>query len=659
MSKHDSPWWDQDMPDDLSESKVHEVLFKTVRSIEERQYSIHRMNLQNSKLYNNREMVGLDWNLHTERMVTYGPASFTAENLTASVVDTVTALISKNWAKATPVIKDADFETEMAAQSADRYLYGEMKRLNAWTKLQRMFNDACWAQIGAIRIDIDDQENEIYMERVNPDEIIVDQRQCLSDMDPTEIHHRRLISVQALKEMFPDRSEELEYAAKAGTWTTARNPAEDNMVICESWRLPYWGPDGEKHAGRHSIVFCEGTLLDEDYDREVFPLMFFRWKDLGSGFYGQSLVEQLTPFQLRLNELNQTIRKSQDLISVPRIFVEAGTKLQKEQINNGIAKLIPYRGKPPIVMNWQAVHPELYSERERTRSSAFEYAGISQLSAQAKLPDNARLDSSKALREYSMRENERFSLQAQSFEALIPELAEHILELSAILYKNGTNKKVTFMDRSLVDEIDWAVVAKFFKERRYVFQLEASSIMNMTPAAREDIINNWANQGIIDLSEYKALLNNPDIEEAQDLGAMGIDDIKWTASQLDKGTWLAPEPEQDLNYGVGYMQKMLLKRRRQFAPEGVKRLYRNWIANAKHMLDEMEARANVRKKMLEEQAMMQMQEQGMAPGGMPGAPPGMMPPGDPGMPPAGPGLLPEGPPQVSPEAPGPMPPLPI
>ena len=622
MRPTDSPfWWQLEQPKKAADSKVHEQLYDLVKSIEERQFSIHQQNLFNAKLYSNRELMGIDWSTHTERYSNYGPASYTAENLVASVVSTVTALISKNWAKPTPVIKNADFETEMAAKDADRYLYGEFKRLNAWQRLQRMFNDACWAQVGAVRVDIDD--GEIYMERVNPDELIVDQRECISDCDnPLQVHHRRVINRQVLLEMFPDRADDINDLQGTGNdWTSYRGPTSDNVVVIESWRLGHKGTDGKRKPGRHTIIIRETTLLDEPFERDRFPFLFFRWELPLTGFYGKSLVEEITPFQLRMNQLNKTIEKSQDLMSVPRIFIEGSSKIVREQIDNEVGRVLMYRGKTPTVMNWTAVHPELYQERERVRSSAFEYAGVSQLSAQAKLPDNVRLDSSKALREFSLRENERFALQAQRYEQLIIDLAEHILMLSSELYKNNVNKKVQFVDRSVVDDIDWKTVAKFFKERRYVFQLEASSITNMTPAAREDIINTWANQGIIDITQYKALLQNPDLEEVEDLVAAGIDDLKWTSSQLDRGRYLPPEPEQDLQNGIPFMQKTLLKRKRQKAPEQVLEDYRTWIAQAQGILDQATAMASVRQKQLEAQAMQQMQmEQGGAGGAQPPMP---------------------------------------
>jgi hypothetical protein len=620
-------WWELPKEKDLNDSTVHEVLIDTVRGIEERQFAIHELNLMNATLYSNRTLLGMDWAGSSEVSSNYAPASYTAENLIASVVDTASSLISKNWSKPTPVVKNADFKTELVAKDADQYLYGEMKRLNAWQKLQRMFNDGCWAQVGVLRVDIDHQNKELYLERVSPDNFIVDQRECMDDAEPMTVHCRRLVSVTKLKEMFPERIDDIDMViSREGQWTSYRSPGADQVVLVESHIKAHMGADGKMVPGRRCMVTPGLTLIDEKFERPKFPYLFSRWQLLPSGFYGQSLVEQVTPFQIRMNTLNRVIERSQDLMSVPRIFVEARSEIIRDQVDNVAGRFLYYRGALPTVMNWTAQNPEIYNERERVRSSAFEYAGISQLSAQAKLPDNVRLDSSKALREASLRENERFAVQAQRYEANVVDLAEHILMLSAELYgkKKGSYKNAP-LDRSLIDEIDWSEVAEFFKTRRYVFQLEASSIHNMSPAAREDIINTWATQGIVDMEQYKSLLNHPDLEESMDLNSVALDDLKWTASRLDALDFMPPEPEQDLQRGIGFMQRTLLRRRRQHdCPDEVKQNYRDWIAMAQGLMDDANTLAGERQKQLEAKAQEKLaQEQaiqgGAAAQGAPGA----------------------------------------
>lgn len=597
-------WW-EGQPSDPALSKVHETLFDTVRSIEENQYLIHKQTFINAAMYCNRELPGLDWGSHSEREVDYRPVSSTAENLVASVVNTVSALISKNKPKPTPVVKDADFSTERIGKQLDRYLYGEFQHQDIWSKAQTVFNDACWAPLGALKLFT--QDGEIVTERVMPDEIIVDQREVVSGQMPFQLYQRKLVPRVVLQWAFPERHYEIEKAQSSGSfaYTSYRTPSADNIVVIEAWKL---SKDGS--PGRHSIVIDGCTLVDEAYDRDRFPFVFYRWEPLPTGFYGKPLVEEIAPFQIRMNELNHKIRLAQDLMCVPRIFVDGGSRIVKTHLDNQIARVIHYRGKTPEPMNWPGVSPEIYSERERIRSAAFQYAGISEMSAQAKLPEGARLDSSKAIREYNTVENQRFSLQAQRYEAFFLEVAEHLMELSADLYKGGTNRTVRFHNRKLIDDIEWSQVQDLVKNRQYVLQIEASSVMNMTPAARLDELDSLAFRGLIDTNQYKSNLGHPDLEEIQALGSIGMDNIKMTAEQLDRGEFPQPDPLQDLNAGIPYIHLTYLRRVEQKAPEEILQNYRDWIALAQGIIDAATAQANEQQRQMEEQAMLAQAAQG-------------------------------------------------
>ena len=573
-------WWHAPRPENAHDAVVHETLFEHVRAVEDNQYKIHKQNLRNAKLYCNRKLEGLDWGSHTERQSNYAPISLTTEGLASSVVDTVTALIGKNRPKPTPVVRDADFSVELLGRQLDRYLYGMFKRLKVYERTIQVFNDACWAAIGALKIDIDD--NEIFCERVNPDEIIVDQQEAYN-CDPIQVHQRKLVPKVVMLQMYPERAMDIEMAQTryTGSWTSYRNPSSGSMVVIESWKLP----SGDE-PGRH-VICSEGvTFLDEEYTRDCFPFVFFRWSPLPTGFYGRPLIEEITPFQWRLNELNRKIANAQTVMCEPRIFMDRGSRVVKEQIDGQPFRVITYQGKPPEAITWPAMSPEIYSERERTISAAHRFAGISEYQAQGTLPTQARLDSSKAIREHNKRDDGRFARQAIRYENLHLEVAQHLLELSAILYKRKVNTRVQFAQRGLIEDIDWSAVHDLCTNKQFVLQIEASSLLNMTPAAREDILQQWAQQGIVSPQEYRHLLNHPDLEEQQDLLSIGIDDIKATSEKIDKGEFASPLPEQNLQFGVGYMHKMLLKRNRQKnVPEEVLQGYRDWIVQAQGLLD--------------------------------------------------------------------------
>lgn len=564
-------WWDNPIKEDTRESKVHEDLFDHVRSIEERQSEIHRLNLFCGKLYTGRRLAHLTWGTHTEDEGSYGPISMRTENLIANAVDTATALIGRQRPKATPVAKDADFSIERQAKRLDQWLYAEFKCQDIYTKMQRAFNDACWAQVAALFIGVD--EGEIYTERVMPDEIVVDQRECAGNSEPIQVHRRRLMSKVVLAAMYPEFKEKI-YEAGKSEYTSYRKPGHEMLVVIESWKLALPGED----AGRHAVVIEGATLFDEEYTRDCFPFVFLRWHRLPTGFYGRSLVEEGAPFQLRHNELNRVIQLSQDLMCVPRIFVDGTSSIIKTQFDDEIGRVLHYRGKVPEAMTWQGASPELYNQREANKIALFESIGISRMSAQAKVPDGVRFDSSKALREANFKESERFQVQAAMLEDAYMEVAKHYLYHGKELY-SGRRTSRKWEDRTLLDEIDWNALGA--PGDKYVLQIEASSLNNMSPAARQDQLDRWANQGLITPDEYKSLLNHPDLEEALSLFSSSLDEIKNIDEEICKGNQPQPDPLSNLDMGIPYIHKIYLKRKTQKnVPEEVLQDYRDWLAEA-------------------------------------------------------------------------------
>ena len=67
------------------------------------------------------------------------------------------------------------------------------------------------------------------------------------------------------------------------------------VKVIESWHLSS-GPKAKD--GKHTIC-TNATLFKEDYDKEYFPFVFFRWNVRPVGFFGQGLAEQLQGLQLR------------------------------------------------------------------------------------------------------------------------------------------------------------------------------------------------------------------------------------------------------------------------------------------------------------------------------------------------------------------------
>ena len=93
------------------------------------------------------------------------------------------------------------------------------------------------------------------------------------------------------------------------------------------------------------------------------------------GFGGISLAEQLYPVQKEINSLCIRIQQSMHLLSVPLVFIQAGSKVAPSHIRNQPGTIIHYNGQPPVVYTPQAVHPEVFNHLDRLYQRAYEISG--------------------------------------------------------------------------------------------------------------------------------------------------------------------------------------------------------------------------------------------------------------------------------------------
>lgn len=552
------------------------------RALESDQADIGFLNRLNAELYSNREAMVFSW--EQDATSNFRPLNANLENVIQSVVDTLLSRVGNQRPKATPITRGADFEVYLKGRQLDRYLWGEFVAQDIYVKGERSVLDSMVVGTGVVKIDIDG--DELYTERVNPDEIIVDQRECVSCDYPQQLIHRKLVSRKWLLDSYgkgdPELRELIGAVQKDGFhYTSFRSPSEDQIVVIEAWKLPTRKGASD---GRHVIIIDNATLLDEKYSRDKFPFAFIRWDNpYPSGFYGRSLVESLTGYQIRLNELNEKIRIGQDLMCVPRVFVDQGSAITGAQFDNVIGRVIKYRGTLPEAMDWKAFSAEIYNERDRLRASAFEFAGVSELSSQSKLPSQARLDSSEAFREFNAIEDERFNRQAQAIEKFYLDIAYHLLERSAELYRDKkVNRKNYWHSRNLVEQIDWESVD--LDADKYVLQIGASSILNMSPAARKDKLNEWASSGAITMDQYKAYSGEPDLERTADLLAAQNDLVEYQVDTMLKGIPVTPDPMQNLEYAIRVVNDHLARLAVLEAPEEILQNFRDYVELTKELL---------------------------------------------------------------------------
>lgn len=551
-------WWEPvgrtEFPEEEVERARANSLINTARNLENAQREVHTQNLWSAQLYSNRELAAFDWGNSLLHRASLAPVARSGENLVLMVVDTLVAQVGKNKPKARPQTRGASWRLRKMAKKLDKFLYGEFIRNRVYEEGKRIFRDACIFGFGALFVGVED--GKLCVERVFPDELLVDQMEVVAAGRARHFYRRRVLPVEVVvSTYFADKRgkekeeliEHLKAQAKSSDYLEYRAVGEGYIVVVEGWQLAL----GKEYPGRHVVAVQDCLVVDEKYTLEVPPFAFYHWQAPLSGFYSPSAVEQCLPYQIRLNEINDVIRDAQDLMGRPRILVAEGSRVNPYEVDNLVARFIKYTGIKPEAVTWPAIAPEIYNERDRQVRICLEQFGLSNLASKTEVPQSARFDSSAAFREFNAIQDDRLADPAQRFERFYLDLAELMIR---VLKASGAKPKTVWSTGGgknkigQVEVIDWSEID--LDEDAYVLQLEATSIFDSTPSAIRDELEKQLAMGLITPEQYRLELSSPDDQAELSVQAAAAADIRRVIGLLEEGKYESPTPVQDLVNGV-------------------------------------------------------------------------------------------------------------
>jgi hypothetical protein len=610
-------WWDRA---EVKTESVYKPIKETTERLGEDQRYRQELNLRHMRLYGNQQYLqSLQPGLYAAGATSARSSNLATGrrerltlNIVQSVIDTLVSKIAKAKPRVMFLTSGGDRVQKERAQRLSRFLDGVFYWAKAYKKAVEVFRDGCVFGTGFLKVFIKD--DEIKMERVFPNEIMVNEAEGVYG-EPRSLYQLKYHDRAKLMAAFPDKKGEIAAAegppshGGGGRAITYSN----QVLVVEAWHLPS-GPGARD--GRHAMVLESATLFDEEYTRDRFPFVEFRYGSSLLGYFGQGLSEILTPIQVEINRILAVIQRALEVVGVPWIFIERGAKVVKGHMQNVPGVIINYTGnKPPQVSSHQAINPEQYIQVDRLYNRGFEIAGVSSLSAQSKKPSG--LDSGKALLTFNDIESERFAITGQGYEAFFVELGDHCIELATVIDKkmkaegNAKGYVVTAAGKDEVEEIEWSKVS--LKESRFVMQPYPVSSLPKTPAGRLQFVQEMAQGGIIDRETALQLLDFPDLDNTISLLTASREDLEGVIEELEKGNFVAPEPTQDLITGVQMVQQGLRRAARKGASEAVQEAFRNWLLDAQALLAEAQQPAPPQPQMPPTQASSPAANQALSP----------------------------------------------
>lgn len=518
-SKDQIPWWDEDaaspMPSDPQNGKLATAVVECVQDIERRQTSIFDGNRRHAKLISGYLPSGLQW----------GAAAGSAQrvpfeatkNVARSLSEAATALIVRSRPKPSIVTDGGDWKVQRQAEDLDQFLVGDYHRSNAYQVFARCFQDSTvfgsgfWKYVtrgsGADFV--------VDLERVLPDDMVVDEEECRDGLIPLCMYHRMMVRADALIAKYAKgdtaedarKRERIQKAKQSGGWPTRHVPT-DRVVLVEAF---YVNPD-DPSKNRRVLCIPGLVLADADWPFDFHPFTTLRWALPLSGFYGDGIAYRQYGRQQRITYMYRWIQRVHDLFATPRAWLPTQGAAPTMQLSNEIGAVI-MSNKPPVFQVQDSCPPEIYKWLNELEQGGYEDEGMSQTSAQNQLPTG--VESAPAQREYSFKEGQRFAPVSQRWEdAVAIETADKKTAMYKHHYgKSGVKPKMRWIDRKLMFSIDWPEMER----DAYVIRAEASSLESLSPAARTQGALELAQTGWIKPEEGRALVGHPDLKEADEL----------------------------------------------------------------------------------------------------------------------------------------------
>lgn len=536
LADYDTTWWEEDAekPEDVADRVMH-----TLRDIQHRQSSILDGNVRHAREYAGYTPSALSYDASYQVIRERTEAT---NNLVQSVCDTATALIAKARPKPTVVTDGAEFSVQERARQLDKFLVGAYSRQDLYSVAQMAFRDSTIFGTGGWKLIPNPKKSRVDIERVLIDDLVVDEAEAPNWPAPRNYYHVMRLPIGSALRRWPEHKEALRAArgVTPGTsgWAGGRRIRDNEVLVVEAHHLP------EEEGGEGlRVVACSGAILDRQVWRHAWaPYVILYWMPPTSGFYGDGVAYRLMGRQMRINYLYRWIQACQDRISNPRVWLDAANGPVRVQLSSEIGEIVSVRGKPEF-QTPQAVNQEIYAWLDNLEQGGFESSGISQASAQNRLPQG--LESAPAQREYSYKEGQRFAPVSQRYEnAVAQEHAYKTLALCKDIAAAGGKPTETWANRHLFEIIEWDQVD--MDTTRYMIRVEASSLESLNPAGRLQAAIELSQTGWISPDEGRRLLGHPDLLRSDELGTTGIEDAEWILERLLRGEDVAIDIYSDL-----------------------------------------------------------------------------------------------------------------
>lgn len=501
-------------------------------------------------------------------------------NLTAAMIDTLTAKLAGMTITPKAVTNKGNATGRKLANDLNDIILGIQNKYNTRQLINLAKRDAMINKVGYIKIVPENKKAgvDLKIERVYSNEIIIDPSDGYYN-DPYKMIHRKVIPKSVAIKLFPKAKQQIEdcqvIEVRQAQNTMTYTPS---IMIAEAWCKNTY-----IKGGRHVIAIENHTLVDEDYDKDYFPIHKFDYNTPVIGWLGQSVVDELAPLQREVDRILATMQAIMKLVSIPRIFYDVNSMMNPDHFTNKVGLMIGMdlkNGVAPIIHNGAGMPPELMTQLEFIVSQMYSRIGLTQTDTQGQQPKG--IESGEALKTLGNVAAERWQKLKQDYEQdhvrlyeiILKEMAEHNITINTLDKKIG------------LKQISSKVIPKDFDS--FVLQVLPVSSLPTDPVGKIDTVERWVQNGWVDKDSAAELLQMPDLEAYTALKLAPRDFIDISIEEmLDTGNYIAPEPYDNLDYALSTALQNYSWERMNGKDEAKLKLLRRYMNDCQRLISQI------------------------------------------------------------------------
>lgn len=568
-------WWKANTKKDLQD----QVLAAADYLHKNQQYRIRQASVY-SRLYGNIPLfnaVGTGFsrmNVNSNQL----PIDRPTMNVTQSCIDTLVSRVTQSKPRPVFLTDNGDTKMRTLAKQLNQFIMGEFYQAKAYQLGALNLTNACILGTGPIQVYEDPTTKKVALDKALSIQLYVDPNEAL-DGNPRQLFRMRLMDRSVLEANFPTKDKLISQATTAypDLSSDSSQTIADQVMAIEAWHLPSGKGSDD---GMHVIVCSEGILLEEKYEKMRFPFSFMHYSPNIVGYWAQPLTEQLMGTQMEINKLLRTSSKAINLMGVPRVLQEIGSKVSAGSHNNEIGTIVKWSGSKPEYIVAPCMAPEIYERIQVLIQYAYQQSGISTLSAGAQKPSG--LNSGEALREYDDLQTDRFASLVRRYDEFYVDLASLMIEQAKDIAVRDGSYQTIYPDKDGAREIDLPQ-AKLL-ENPFTIQCYDTASLPRDPAGRKEYVVEMMQAGIYSPEEGRRLLNYADTEQVDKLAIAPEERIlKYLDEIVEDGNYTPPDEFMDLQLAL----KLVVQYYNLYEPKKLSKDRCKMLINFKKQIDDL------------------------------------------------------------------------